>query len=111
MRAGFRSPANHEGKVDAPSGTAIYLSNTLSENGLELPRTEIVSRRKGDVVGDHEIRIESGLERLTLRHEALDRTLFASGAVQLARLLLGRPPGIHQVADLLQFPDGASGNP
>lgn len=98
---------HHAGKQDSPSGTAISLAKTVSENGLELPSTKIRSIRAGDVVGEHEICFENGLERLTLRHEALDRGLFAEGAIQMARLLLGRAPGRYQVADLLQFAETA----
>ena len=102
---------HHAGKQDAPSGTAISLAKTMSENGLESPLTKITSIREGDVVGEHEIRFENGLERLTLRHEALDRALFAQGAIRMARLLLGRPPGRYEVADLLQFTETPHENP
>lgn len=94
---------HHAGKQDSPSGTAISLAKAVSENGLELPSRKIHSIRAGDVVGEHEVCFENGRERLTLRHEALDRGLFAEGAIQMARLLLGRAPGRYQVADLLQF--------
>lgn len=92
---------HHEKKKDAPSGTALDLAVVCSEGGFELSTGEINSIREGNFVGEHEVRFFSGQETLTLRHEAHDRTLFARGAIVLARSLLSRPPGLYDVAALL----------
>lgn len=92
---------HHVGKKDAPSGTALMLAETLSNRGLPIQPEGIVSNRKDEVIGTHQIRLELGDESLLLAHEALDRSLFAKGAIHLARRLLERPAGLYDAADLL----------
>ena len=94
---------HHTGKLDAPSGTSILLANSLAESNFNVPHEAIRSLRTGTVVGTHEIRFTFGNERLTLSHEALDRSLFAEGAINLARLLLHRQPGLYRAEDLLEL--------
>lgn len=73
---------HHAGKKDAPSGTALSLREAL---GSELGRNAaIASVREGDIVGIHEIVLESDSEKLTLVHEAKDRAVFAEGALEAA---------------------------
>lgn len=95
---------HHIGKKDAPSGTAIDLATACTDGGIELPRSEITSIREGNAIGEHELRFTSDQETLILRHEALDRSLFAQGALRLCRVLASRPPGFYEVADLLEGP-------
>jgi 4-hydroxy-tetrahydrodipicolinate reductase len=94
---------HHLEKRDAPSGTSILLSNSITESQMELSIDDIDSVRTGEVVGTHEIRFTFGNERLTLSHEALDRSLFAEGAIQLARLVSQREPGLYAATDLLEL--------
>ena len=70
------------GKEDRPSGTALKWADHFT------PPPPIHSIREGDLFGIHELTVETADEKLTLRHEALDRTLFARGAVQAAHQLI-----------------------
>jgi 4-hydroxy-tetrahydrodipicolinate reductase len=97
---------HHIGKKDAPSGTAIDLATSCTDGGIELPQAEISSIRDGDAIGEHEVRFTSDHETLILRHVALDRVLFARGALRLCRSLAARPPGLYEVADLLDPMNG-----
>ena len=56
---------------------------------------------RGDVVGDHTVIFASAGERLELGHRATDRRIYARGAVTAARWLMGRPPGLYGMADVL----------
>ena len=94
---------HHTGKLDAPSGTALSLVNSLSNLGLNVDEGCVESIRHGQVPGEHEVGFTLGRERLTLKHEALDRSLFAEGALHLARTLLQQEPGLYDVPDLLDL--------
>ena len=93
---------HHTRKVDAPSGTALALAATVRGAGGEMPRERIVSIREGDVVGRHRVEFTGPGERLVLEHEAMDRALFAQGALVLAQWLRRQPPGMHTVQAWLQ---------
>jgi 4-hydroxy-tetrahydrodipicolinate reductase len=93
---------HHTRKVDAPSGTALALAATVRGAGGDLPKERIVSIREGDVVGRHALAFTGPGERIVLEHEALDRALFAQGALVLARWLRRQPPGMHAVQAWLQ---------
>lgn len=93
---------HHARKVDAPSGTALALASTVERAGGTLPRERILSIRNGEVVGTHRMEFSGPGERLVLVHEAMDRSLFARGAVVLARWLHGQRPGMHTVQAWLQ---------
>lgn len=93
---------HHTRKLDAPSGTALALADTVRQAGGVLPRERIASIRQGEVVGRHRIEFEGPDERLVLEHEALDRALFARGALVLARWLRTQPAGMHSVQAWLQ---------
>lgn len=73
---------HHTHKKDAPSGTAISWREWLGEE------LEITSERVGDVNGIHELTVQTETEKITLRHEALDRSLFAEGAIWAAEQLI-----------------------
>ena len=73
---------HHVHKKDAPSGTAISWQEWLGEN------LEITSAREGDVNGIHELTVQTATEKITLRHEALDRSLFAEGAIWAAEQIV-----------------------
>ena len=113
---------HHRDKVDAPSGTAIRLSDAVraARSNLELvngrvgrpgPRkaTELGMHaiRGGDVIGDHSVVFVGLGERLELSHRATNRDLFARGAVRAAAWATGRAPGRYGLGDVLA--DGAAG--
>lgn len=106
---------HHNRKVDAPSGTAHMLFRAVKQvrpNAVEhcgrsgeCKRTRdeigISSLRMGNVVGVHEIHVCTPNQTLTLRHEAHDRAMFADGAMEAARFLLGKPAGLYDMEALL----------
>lgn len=83
--------------MDAPSGTAIALAETVRRAGGDLPVETIRSIREGDVVGHHVLELVGPGETLTLSHQAHDRSLFARGALTLALWLRTQPAGMHTV--------------
>lgn len=106
---------HHNRKADAPSGTAHMLFEAVRSvrpNAVEhcgragegrRTRDEIgiSSLRMGGIVGIHEVHICTGNQVLTLRHEALSREMLAEGAVDAARFILGKQPGLYGMEDLL----------
>jgi len=107
---------HHDKKIDAPSGTALMLFNAVKEereqafsvvgrNGHSLRQENevgISSIRLCNVVGIHEVIISNGVETITLKHEAHDRALFASGAVKAAMYLAGKSAGLYDMKKLLR---------
>ena len=107
---------HHNRKVDAPSGTALMLYNAVKEvrpnatahcgRAGEGKRTKdeigISSLRMGNVVGIHEVHICTPSQTLTLRHEAGNRAMLADGAVDAARFMAGKAPGLYNMTDLLE---------
>ena len=107
--------AHHNRKVDAPSGTALMLFDALKEvrpNAVancgrtgECKRTKdevgISSLRLGSVVGTHEVILHTGSQQITLKHEAVTRAMFADGAVDAARFMLGKPVGLYNMESML----------
>jgi 4-hydroxy-tetrahydrodipicolinate reductase len=73
---------HHTKKLDAPSGTAISFQNWLAQD------CHITSERTGDVVGLHQLSLKTEFETITLEHNALDRKIFANGAIFAAKSLL-----------------------
>ncbi|MFC6730330.1 4-hydroxy-tetrahydrodipicolinate reductase, partial [Natronoarchaeum mannanilyticum] len=97
--------SHHNGKVDAPSGTANSILETVQEErdvepvyGREghAPRDEdeigVFARRAGDIRGEHELILAGNDEVLSLSHRAEDRGVFAAGALDAAVWLAGRNP-------------------
>jgi 4-hydroxy-tetrahydrodipicolinate reductase len=73
---------HHAQKKDAPSGTALTLRSVLGEGADQ--RVEITSFREGDVVGQHELLLDSPADTIYLCHDAKSRRGFAAGAVRAA---------------------------
>lgn len=110
---------HHRFKKDSPSGTAARLADAvagalgreMSEVGVygrrgmigERPRKEIgvLAVRAGDVVGEHTVTFGGIGERLEITHRAHSRDTFARGAVRAAAWVLGRSPGIYDMAAVL----------
>jgi len=92
---------HHVHKKDAPSGTALTLAKAQTEVSGTAPT--IASIREGEVVGDHRIRLDGPGEWLELRHHAVDRDIFARGALEAALRLHGRAAGAYSLPELF-FP-------
>ncbi len=110
---------HHRQKVDAPSGTALGIGRAVAKGrGQNFEEVAVTNRdghtgprpdgaigfaalRGGQVVGDHSLIFAAGSEHITLRHEALDRRVFATGAVRAALWLDGKTPGIYTMRDVL----------
>jgi 4-hydroxy-tetrahydrodipicolinate reductase len=110
--------AHHRRKKDAPSGTALEMARQLRD-ALDRPEDVLVYGRRGavgprkpseigihavrggDIVGDHTIIFAGEGERLELTHRAGSRDIFARGALQAARFLVGKPAGVYSMADVL----------
>ena len=61
------------------------------------------SIRKGEIIGEHEVKFSSGKESITLNHEAFDRALYSEGALTAAKWLNNRRPGLYSMRNLLNF--------
>jgi len=91
---------HHNRKKDKPSGTAITLQENL-ENAVKKKLPEALAIRGGGIFGVHKIFAMSDEEVLTFEHSALNRTVFAKGAVQAAEWLTKKKPGLYQIRDVL----------
>ncbi|MEA4954068.1 MAG: 4-hydroxy-tetrahydrodipicolinate reductase [Pseudoflavonifractor sp.] len=109
---------HHNRKVDAPSGTALMLAQAAAEGlpylpdyvyereSVRKPRDKreigISSVRGGNIVGDHEVLFAGRDETIELRHSAMSREVFASGALRAARFLAATPgPELYSMKDLV----------
>ncbi len=97
------SEVHHVHKVDAPSGTALKLGETIAAARGEQGTGSISfsSERRGEVPGDHEVVMRSPTERLTFAHSVTTRDVFAAGAVRAARWVIGQPPGTYGMSEVL----------
>lgn len=113
--------AHHRYKLDAPSGTALQLGEAIAdERGQDLDDVAVIGRsghtgerpdgaiginaiRAGNLVGDHTVAFVSDTETVQLTHHAVDRELFASGALRAAHWLAERSAGLYSMRDLLGF--------
>jgi 4-hydroxy-tetrahydrodipicolinate reductase len=108
---------HHNGKRDAPSGTALTLVEDIEAERSDLterqhgregeqPRDDeeigVHARRAGDVTGEHEVLFAGNRETLSLSHSAGDRGVFAEGALDAAVAIAGRDHGRYAFAELLQ---------
>jgi 4-hydroxy-tetrahydrodipicolinate reductase len=90
---------HHANKKDAPSGTAITIQKLIRESSDSKEDVEIVSFREGEVVGLHEIVLESPADRIYLCHDAKSRRGFAEGAVRAAEWIAGKK-GFYDFKDV-----------
>jgi len=113
--------AHHKHKKDYPSGTALMLGKGIADgknknlysligkkflNKKSFPygkKINFNSLRKGEIIGEHEVKFSSGKEIITLNHEAFDRTLYSDGALTAAKWLMKKKPGLYSMRDLLNF--------
>jgi 4-hydroxy-tetrahydrodipicolinate reductase len=114
---------HHKHKVDAPSGTALFLGEAAAKaRGVDLAEASVRVRdghtgarengaigfatlRGGSVVGDHSVILAGTGERITLSHHAEDRTIFARGAVKAALWARNAKPGLYSMRDVLGLND------
>jgi 4-hydroxy-tetrahydrodipicolinate reductase len=90
---------HHKMKKDAPSGTAKTLAEILKAvRHSEIP---IESIREGDIVGDHTVIFGGPGERLELTHRAVNRGIFALGALRAAKWIVDKPPALYSMQDVL----------
>ena len=112
---------HHKHKKDYPSGTALMLGkgiavgknknfyNLLGKKYLNtktFPYSKKInfnSIRKGEIIGEHEVKFSSGKEVITLNHEAFDRALYSEGALLAAKWLMTKKPGLYSMRDLMNF--------
>jgi len=110
---------HHSAKRDAPSGTALRLAEAVAEGRGESLEGRLVLERSGEIgarppgaiavqalrggdnPGEHTLLLVGRGERLELVHRAQTREHFARGAVRAAAWLIGRPPGLHRIEEML----------
>lgn len=108
---------HHNQKIDAPSGTALMLADAISSS-LKNPPQYVYDRhskrakrekneigihavRGGTIVGEHEVIFAGPDELLTISHSARSKEVFATGAINAALFLCGRPAGLYSMKDLI----------
>ena len=91
---------HHQDKKDSPSGTALDLANFLSERIKGKDAIAIESQRTGDTAGEHKIILSKEAERIELIHKALDRSIYAKGALAGAKWLNSKPNGLYSMSDI-----------
>jgi 4-hydroxy-tetrahydrodipicolinate reductase len=112
---------HHKHKIDYPSGTALMLGKGIADgknknfynligkkylNKKTFPFAKKInfnSIRKGEVIGEHEVRFSSGKEIIKLNHESFDRALYSEGALTAAAWLMSKKAGLYSMRDLLNF--------
>ena len=112
---------HHKHKKDHPSGTAMMLGKGIANgknkslynligkkflNKKSFPygkKINFNSLRRGEIIGEHEVKFSSGKEIITLNHEAFDRALYSYGALTASKWLMNKKPGLYSMRDLLNF--------
>ena len=112
---------HHKHKKDYPSGTALMLGKGIADgknknlynligkkflNKRSFPygkKINFNSLRKGEIIGEHEVKFSNGKEIITLNHEAFDRALYSDGALTASLWLMKKKPGLYSMRDLLSF--------
>lgn len=110
---------HHNQKVDAPSGTAIALADSVNEalnnaytytydRSQERKKREkneigIAAVRGGTIVGEHEVIFAGADEVITFQHTAYSKAVFGKGAIEAAKYLAGKPAGMYGMSDVIQF--------
>ena len=115
------SETHHKYKKDYPSGTALMLgkgiSNGKNKNFYNLIGNNYLNKksfpygkkinfnsiRKGQIIGEHEVRFSNGKEIIKLNHEAFDRALYSEGAFSAAKWIINKKSGLYSMRDLMNF--------
>ena len=110
---------HHNQKLDAPSGTALALADSINEAmdniySYTYDRSQerkkrsdkeigIAAVRGGTIVGEHEVIYAGEDEVIEFKHTAYSKAIFAKGAVSAAAFLAGKEPGLYDMSDVIQF--------
>lgn len=110
---------HHNQKVDAPSGTALALADSINEAADHVysyvyDRSQVRQKRDrkeigisavrgGTIVGDHEVIFAGPDEVIEFKHSAYSKAVFGKGAVEAAKFLAGKPAGRYDMSDVIQF--------
>ncbi len=110
---------HHNQKLDAPSGTALALADSINEamgNEYEYvyDRSQVRKKRDakeigisavraGTIVGEHEVIFAGTDEVIEFKHTAYSRSVFAKGAVEAGKFLAGQPAGMYDMGDVIQL--------
>ena len=108
---------HHNQKLDAPSGTALALADSMKEeleDGYEYVYDRSTKREKrgqkeigisavrgGTIVGDHDVIFAGADEVITFSHRAYSRAVFGKGAIQAAKFLAGKPAGMYDMSNVI----------
>lgn len=92
--------AHHIHKKDSPSGTAKTLAEYV-QAGAGRPVEDIQAIREGEIIGDHELILESPVDRITITHHAKTRDIFAQGSLVAAKFLTNKKTGLFNMQDVL----------
>ena len=109
---------HHNLKLDAPSGTALALADSINEElggtyeyvfdrsgrRMQRPQKEIgiSAVRGGTIVGEHDVIFAGTDEVVTFSHTAYSKAVFGRGAVQAAKFLAGKPAGLYDMSDVIE---------
>ncbi len=110
---------HHNQKLDAPSGTALALADSINEamgNEYEYvyDRSQVRKKRDakeigisavraGTIIGEHEVIFAGTDEVIEFKHTAYSRSVFAKGAVEAGKFLAGQPAGMYDMGDVIQL--------
>ncbi len=108
---------HHNQKLDSPSGTALALADSINESlsneydyvydrstrreKRPVKEIGISAVRGGTIVGDHDVIFAGQDEVVTLSHRAYSRAIFGKGAIEAAKFLAGKGPGMYDMSDVL----------
>ena len=108
---------HHKHKLDAPSGTALALADSMNEalgnayhytydrsdrrEERDPKEIGISAVRGGNIVGEHEVIFAGTDEVIEFKHTAYSKAVFGKGAVQAAKFLAGREPGLYDMQDVI----------
>lgn len=108
---------HHNLKLDAPSGTALALADSINEEfdgayeyvydrskarqKRDAKEIGISAVRGGTIVGDHDVIFAGADEVITFSHMAYSKAIFGKGAVQAAKFLAGKPAGMYDMQDVI----------
>ena len=110
---------HHNQKVDAPSGTALALADSIND-AMDDAYTYVYDRsqvrqkrdkkelgisavRGGTIVGEHEVFFAGEDEVIEFKHTAYSKAVFGKGAVEAGKFLKGKGPGLYDMKDVIQF--------
>ena len=112
---------HHKHKKDYPSGTALMLGKGIAvgknKNFYSLIGKKYLNKktfpygkkinfnsiRKGEIIGEHEVKFSSGKEIITLNHEAFNRALYSEGALTASKWLMTKKAGLYSMRDFMNF--------